>query len=736
MKILKGKKEYFIKKLINKKTLLILLVCIILFGFWNISFAHADIWGPIFNFLGIGTKLLVKGVIGIVVLVYTAIFQFIVIPILSVMLALAGTILDYSLKFTVYGDGFSLMSTTIQSVWVLLRDTANIVFIFMLLYAAIEQIILGSIKKELLTAVITSAFLINFSLFVTRAVVDGGNIVATAVYNQIVSVPKINDTTSLNQIKAVGSFAGADAGGVDLSGYIIDGLNLVPVYDQKTSAADTQASADTLAKGGDSGLGSVSSIGALVDSTLKAILFLITIYTFLVLALLLIGRFVMLVILMATSPLGFIGNIIPGLDAKEWWKQFLNQVLIAPGLMFFMLLIIRLSKQLPYSTDNPMIVLFKYIIVVYLLIQSVNIIKKWSGPIGGIVDTVAKIAVGIAAMVATGGTAFALKQTVGRAANAASGSAGGKWLQEKAKSGGFGGFMAKGATGVMNFGKSSSYNIANTKIGSSALKSTFAGQIMNTSKVQGTGVGGFAGEQKDKLEKAKEKAQATADSFTKKQTEKGKELNKTKESITSQAKQALKVKGVLSPEENDKLKEDENNNKKELNDKTRDHASAKENYNTIMEDYKIADNDLKNIPVKNKGARAAAEAKLNDVKTKLNDAGLKIKTFKANMDNAQAKIEKYEQDYKQKMEDYKKNIETASDEIAKNMGLAGMNDLQTQIENNLKDAIQGQNKKNEFIKRQKREEVKNSLRAHTNKENTDFLNSMNEFFNKQGNPKP
>jgi hypothetical protein len=130
--------------------------------------------------------------------------QLTLIPIAAFGLGIAGMILDFSVKYTIYGDDFRTMSNTISSIWTLLRDIANICFIFVLLYAAIQQIINGSASKKILTSVIISAVLINFSLFVTRVVIDASNIVATSLYNQITLVA--DSTKHINNVRTPKQF--------------------------------------------------------------------------------------------------------------------------------------------------------------------------------------------------------------------------------------------------------------------------------------------------------------------------------------------------------------------------------------------------------------------------------------------------------------------------------------------------------------------------------------------------
>src|SRR3989338_10302 len=75
---------------------------------------------------------------------------------------------------------------TIDTAWKTIRDVANMGFIFVLLYAAIQTILgIGSDTKKLIVNIIVVAILINFSLFFTKVVIDASNILAITFYDAI-----------------------------------------------------------------------------------------------------------------------------------------------------------------------------------------------------------------------------------------------------------------------------------------------------------------------------------------------------------------------------------------------------------------------------------------------------------------------------------------------------------------------------------------------------------------------
>jgi len=96
-----------------------------------------------------------------------------------------ASLLDTSIEFSISSASFKFQG--LKDAWTTIRDVANIAFIFILLYIAIATILqLGGYQtKRVLTALIIAALFINFSFFLTGVVIDSGNILALALWNNI-----------------------------------------------------------------------------------------------------------------------------------------------------------------------------------------------------------------------------------------------------------------------------------------------------------------------------------------------------------------------------------------------------------------------------------------------------------------------------------------------------------------------------------------------------------------------
>src|SRR3989344_7592286 len=105
------------------------------------------------------------------------------------LLGVAAITLDNTVYYTVVNMGTYVSNLSAVGVtWRILRDIGNIALIFGFLAIGISIILnterMGYGKKMLPTLIVVAVFL-NFSLFISEAVIDTGNIFATQFYTQI-----------------------------------------------------------------------------------------------------------------------------------------------------------------------------------------------------------------------------------------------------------------------------------------------------------------------------------------------------------------------------------------------------------------------------------------------------------------------------------------------------------------------------------------------------------------------
>ncbi len=325
-------------------------------------------------------------------------FFSVIYAILSAVLTIAGYLLDMGITMSLFHMGLFFTTTannpSLASVWQLVRDTANVTFIFILLYIAITMII-GSFTgkaKATLTGVIVSALFINFSMFFAEVIIDAGNIVAVALFN------KIPNLTALG-----GAATGSSPNmGASISGVIMNGF--------------------TANVNGTSIFHFISNSNVQVNAVITIILVDIAIgiacYVLFYAGGIFIGRLVMLVILVVTSPVGFLGGAIPWLDdlRNKWWKTFTDQVVVAPMFMFLMLLFFDMLQILQNTTANltkasgwsavnglDLASYLYYVILIVLLWEGMKLVKEKSGEVGAIANRIGGALTVAGAAVATGG---------------------------------------------------------------------------------------------------------------------------------------------------------------------------------------------------------------------------------------------------------------------------------------------------------------------------------------------
>jgi hypothetical protein len=248
--------------------------------------------------------------------------------------------------------------------------------------------------RRVVISVIIGAVLINFSLFLTKAAIDVSNIFTAWI---------------TEGIKVLG-------GGYGVSDSSISVLGM-----QKLAA--TQGSVTDIKNWN---LTTFGSGIALV--TLNCI----AIYVFFKVAFLMLGRLVSFILLLIMSPIGFVGHLVPKLDAyaKDWRDELTKACLMAP--MFLLMLYITLFLATKFdavlsqfnvagSTNSlvsggfgiPQYALFA--IIAMMMLKSLKVAEEYTGAVagqvGGVLKSAAMLATGTVATRFIGGAASALQSS-------------------------------------------------------------------------------------------------------------------------------------------------------------------------------------------------------------------------------------------------------------------------------------------------------------------------------------
>lgn len=253
---------------------------------------------------------------------------------LGFFLWLAALFLNASVNLFVIGFG-NLYTTTglgiaIDSIWVIIRDVMNLAFIFGLLYIGIKIILNSddSRARALLANLIIAALLVNFSLFISKFVVDVSNALGAEIVQNGFPESSIDESAS-----------GANTGGlyqniqtVDIGEQFMDVLNITSLLNGK-------------------GVHIAFILGA-------AVFLIISIFVFAAGAVMLSIRFAVLNLYIALSPLMFIGWAFPPLQkyTGEYWRGFLNRAFFAPIYLFMLYLSLVVLGNMGASVNTATMV--------------------------------------------------------------------------------------------------------------------------------------------------------------------------------------------------------------------------------------------------------------------------------------------------------------------------------------------------------------------------------------------
>ncbi len=317
----------------------------------------------------------------------------VILKIASLLTYLSGIVLNYVVWYTVVAMKEHLGTAgAIDDAWRVIRDVSNMAFIFILLYAAIQQILgIGKDVKGLIVRIIVVAVLINFSLFFTKFVIDISNLLALTFYDAI----------------APGALSSSFSTGLSTS--LMESLKINTIW-------NTAGFADA---------------DLLVIGVMGTIVSLIAAFVFFAISILFVIRFVVLIFVLVLSPIAFIAFILPQAEKyRDQWKDALiGQAFFAP--IYFMLtwIVIMLSRKLFITTNGTMAsaiigvnqngtsthdpssigILVNFIIMIAMLIASLTVAKEWASKVPGGMNKLIGSAMG-----AAGGATLGIAGTFGR----------------------------------------------------------------------------------------------------------------------------------------------------------------------------------------------------------------------------------------------------------------------------------------------------------------------------------
>ncbi len=231
------------------------------------------------------------------------------------ILNLSADILNFSVDLSVVRFNELEKIPGVYIAWKVGRDLANMFFIFILLYVAIGQILqLPSVAgKGLIVNIVLVAIFINFSLVLSRIVIDASNVVASEFNNAILGGPSRPN-------EGIGDILLARLGPISAINQSVDQSTLSGTIQDAPPPLDAS---------------SFTFVGVVFGSLGGTAVMLIASFVLIAASIMLVIRAVILILLMILAPLAFLTSILPKhSQLGRWWETLLNQSIFAPAYLF------------------------------------------------------------------------------------------------------------------------------------------------------------------------------------------------------------------------------------------------------------------------------------------------------------------------------------------------------------------------------------------------------------------
>lgn len=240
----------------------------------------------------------------------------------SWILWMGGQLFNGAVSFALGGE--FLKSDMVSIGWTITRDVANLFFIFILLYIAIATILqLSSYgMKSLLAKLIIIALLVNFSLVITKIIIDASNILAMEFYNKM----------TVQGGEVTKALFGQNAR--DISAVFVAGFNPQQLFGKEGFEKWKENT-------------SGSSLAMLFLFLIASLMNLVATFVLMAGGLLFIIRVSVLWLLMILAPIAFLFMVLPLTKqyANQWWNKLFSQAFFAPAFLFLFYLVAMLINK-------------------------------------------------------------------------------------------------------------------------------------------------------------------------------------------------------------------------------------------------------------------------------------------------------------------------------------------------------------------------------------------------------
>ncbi len=315
-----------------------------------------------------------------------------------------GLLFDAVAAFTLNPANYDF--APLRDGWTIIRDTANLFFIFILLFIAIATILQIETygAKRFLPKLITAAIFINFSFVATQYIIYSSNLFtgfflpgafngATTGFLSEKFAAGINPNAMFasfeSRMETADLEAKLDQTRSELAGFEgISELTPEQIAESNKLSRELSANREKLQKliNDPNNKSPHNTVTQLIIVMLGVLVFLvIAMFVLAVAAVLLVIRTVVLWFLLVLSPIAFIAPAFPGGlggAGKNWWDQLLKQSFFLPAFFFMFLVSVNMIAQFPKTfgqnqsfIDNWQMVMF-YALSVAMMLASLTIAQK------------------------------------------------------------------------------------------------------------------------------------------------------------------------------------------------------------------------------------------------------------------------------------------------------------------------------------------------------------------------
>ena len=262
---------------------------------------------------------------------------------------MAGGIFNASIGFSLSGESFPTDKDSMIAVgWKMVRDMLNLFFIFILLYTAISTILqYGNTAKNAIVKIIIAAVLINFSLMMTKMIIDSSHILAWGFYDKI----EERQITDKDGNKAVAPIIPEEitVKGIttkNLAGVFMAGFNPQRLNIPSNTTKDSVSKGASAAMADGSGILGIIWQAILIMILASALNFIVAFILFAG-AIMFVIRVVVLWFTLLFSPLAFAGMIMPAFQkySDQWWDALIKQAFFAPAFLFLFYLVTKMVNS-------------------------------------------------------------------------------------------------------------------------------------------------------------------------------------------------------------------------------------------------------------------------------------------------------------------------------------------------------------------------------------------------------